>query len=91
MEIELGLNNSFAPVEDILYLSRILYSAPSNGDWGELELDYILFLRSGETPVLTPIQRGGGADCGVGGQGGHAGVPQGLGGGAQRCWHHPMG
>ena len=57
MEIELGLNYSFAPVEDILYLSRILYSAPSNGDWGELELDYILFLRSGETPVLTPIQR----------------------------------
>ena len=55
MEIELGLNNSFATVEDILYLSRILYSAPSNGDWGELELDYILFLRSGETPVLTPI------------------------------------
>jgi len=54
VEIELGVINSVAPVEDILFLTRILYSAPSNGEWGEHELDYILFLRSGETPVLTP-------------------------------------
>ncbi len=28
------------------YLTRIIYSANSNGIWGENEIDYILFLRS---------------------------------------------
>jgi len=54
VEIELGVKNSEASVEDILYLTRILYSAPSSGEWGEHELDYLLFLRSGHTPELSP-------------------------------------
>eukprot|EP00092_Neocalanus_flemingeri_P026952 GFUD01029221.1.p1 GENE.GFUD01029221.1~~GFUD01029221.1.p1 ORF type:complete len:258 (-),score=82.29 GFUD01029221.1:247-981(-) len=54
VEIELGVSSSVASVEDILYLTRILYSAPSSGDWGEHELDYILFLRSAATPELSP-------------------------------------
>lgn len=54
VEIELGVNNSEAAVEDIQYLTRILYSAPSDGEWGEHELDYILFLRSQNTPELRP-------------------------------------
>ena len=54
VEIELGVENSVAAVEDIQYLTRILYSAPSSGEWGEHELDYILFLRTSQPPVITP-------------------------------------
>jgi len=54
VEIELGVDNSVAAVEDIQYLTRILYSAPSSGEWGEHELDYILFLRTSQPPVITP-------------------------------------
>jgi len=54
VEIELGVDNSVAAVEDIQYLTRILYSAPSNGEWGEHELDYILFLRTSQPPVISP-------------------------------------
>ena len=46
------MKNSLAPVEDILYLARILYSPLRNVDWGEHGL--YSALRSGETPVLTP-------------------------------------
>jgi len=44
VEIELGVSD--VAVEDIRYLTRILYAAPSSGQWGEHELDYILFHRS---------------------------------------------
>jgi len=54
VEIELGVENSVAAVEDIMYLTRILYSAPSSGEWGEHELDYMLILRLAETPKLSP-------------------------------------
>jgi len=54
VEIELGVENSVAAVDDIQYLTRILYSAPSSGEWGEHELDYILFLRTSQPPVITP-------------------------------------
>jgi isopentenyl-diphosphate delta-isomerase len=45
LEIELGVKACQAKPEDILYLTRILYQSPSDGQWGEHELDYILFLR----------------------------------------------
>jgi len=54
VDIELGVGNSVAQVEDIMYLTRILYSAPSSGDWGEHELDYILFLMAGSNVELSP-------------------------------------
>ena len=38
------------------YLGRILYSAASSGEWGEHELDYILFLK---------MKEGEGLDLGV--------------------------
>ena len=45
--LELGVEEAQAAVEDIVYLTRILYAAPSNGEWGEHELDYILMMRGG--------------------------------------------
>jgi len=52
VELELGVSALEAPVADIQYLTRILYSAPSSGKWGEHELDYILLLRA--DPGLAP-------------------------------------
>ena len=43
---ELGVPADQCRPEDMTYLTRILYSAASEGgEWGEHELDYILFLR----------------------------------------------
>merc|ERR1719312_2348213 len=50
VNLELGVDA--AKVEDITFLTRILYAAPSSGAWGEHELDYILTLRS--DPQITP-------------------------------------
>ena len=33
------------PIEDFTYLTRIHYLAPSDGLWGEHEIDYILFIK----------------------------------------------
>jgi len=52
IEIELGVQGVEAPVDNIQYLTRLLYSAPSDGLWGEHELDYILLLRA--NPSLEP-------------------------------------
>ncbi|BFZ57055.1 isopentenyl-diphosphate delta-isomerase idi1 [Savitreella phatthalungensis] len=42
---ELGIAASDAPVAGMTYLTRIHYVAPSDGVWGEHEIDYILFLQ----------------------------------------------
>ena len=52
LELELGVTAKDSPLEKIHYLTRIIYSAPSSGQWGEHELDYILFLRA--NPELVP-------------------------------------
>ncbi|GLB36138.1 putative NUDIX domain containing protein [Lyophyllum shimeji] len=44
LEHELGIPRSQTAVEEFQYLTRIHYLAPSNGMWGEHEVDYILFL-----------------------------------------------
>ncbi|KAF8640663.1 hypothetical protein AX17_000320 [Amanita inopinata Kibby_2008] len=44
LEHELGIPQSQTPVDQFQYLTRIHYLAPSNGIWGEHEVDYILFL-----------------------------------------------
>ncbi|KZT30568.1 Isopentenyldiphosphate isomerase [Neolentinus lepideus HHB14362 ss-1] len=44
LEHELGIPREQTPVDQFQYLTRIHYLAPSNGMWGEHEVDYILFL-----------------------------------------------
>ncbi|TDL28661.1 Isopentenyldiphosphate isomerase [Rickenella mellea] len=44
LEHELGIPKSQTPVDQFQYLTRIHYLAPSDGLWGEHEVDYILFL-----------------------------------------------
>ncbi|CAA7265813.1 unnamed protein product [Cyclocybe aegerita] len=44
LEHELGIPQSQTPIDQFQYLTRIHYLAPSDGRWGEHEVDYILFL-----------------------------------------------
>lgn len=41
---ELGIPAEDLPVDQFTPLGRILYKAPSDGKWGEHELDYLLFM-----------------------------------------------
>jgi len=52
LEHELGILRSESPIDAFQYLTRIHYLAPSNGLWGEHEVDYILFLTADVT--VTP-------------------------------------
>jgi len=52
LEHELGIPASQTPIEEFQYLTRIHYLAPSDGMWGEHEVDYILFLTADVT--VTP-------------------------------------
>lgn len=58
LEHELGIPRSQTPVDQLQYLTRIHYLAPSNGTWGEHEVDYILFLTADVTvnPNLNEIR-----------------------------------
>jgi len=51
LELELGVPYSQAPVPDIKFVTRILYEAESDSEWGEHELDYILMLRQAQMEV----------------------------------------
>ncbi|KAF2083920.1 Isopentenyldiphosphate isomerase [Saccharata proteae CBS 121410] len=42
---ELGIPAAQVPVDEFDFLTRIHYLAPSDGKWGEHEIDYILFIR----------------------------------------------
>ncbi|KAH6917397.1 Isopentenyldiphosphate isomerase [Coprinopsis sp. MPI-PUGE-AT-0042] len=44
LEHELGIPRTQTPIDGFQYLTRIHYLAPSNGMWGEHEVDYILFM-----------------------------------------------
>ncbi|KAJ9635024.1 isopentenyl-diphosphate delta-isomerase [Exophiala oligosperma] len=46
---ELGIPASQVPVEGFHFLTRIHYLAPSDGKWGEHEIDYILFIEADVT------------------------------------------
>ncbi|TVU19371.1 hypothetical protein EJB05_35516 [Eragrostis curvula] len=41
---ELGITAEDLPVDQFIPLGRLLYKAPSDGKWGEHELDYLLFM-----------------------------------------------
>jgi len=46
LEHELGIKPEQVPLDDFHFLTRIHYKAPSNGQWGEHEIDYILFIKA---------------------------------------------
>jgi len=58
LEHELGIPMEQTPIDGFQYLTRIHYLAPSNGPWGEHEVDYILFLTAdvSVTPNLNEIR-----------------------------------
>ncbi len=43
---ELGIKAEQVPVSNFEFLTRIHYLAPSDGKWGEHEIDYILFIEA---------------------------------------------
>lgn len=45
MEDELGIKPSDIELDEFKYLTRLHYKSPSDGIWGEHEIDYILFLQ----------------------------------------------
>ena len=49
---ELGIPSEQCPVEQMVYLTRILYNSPSCGKWGEHELDYILFFKDYNNDII---------------------------------------
>ncbi|XP_006141401.1 isopentenyl-diphosphate Delta-isomerase 1 isoform X1 [Tupaia chinensis] len=49
LQAELGIPMEEVPPEEINYLTRMYYKAPSDGIWGEHEIDYILFVRKNVT------------------------------------------
>ncbi|EGS21484.1 isopentenyl-diphosphate delta-isomerase-like protein [Thermochaetoides thermophila DSM 1495] len=46
LEHELGIKKEQVPLEKFRFLTRIHYKAPSDGKWGEHEIDYILFIKA---------------------------------------------
>nr|OQO30449.1 Isopentenyl-diphosphate Delta-isomerase [Rachicladosporium sp. CCFEE 5018] len=46
LEQELGIPSAQVPIEKFEFLTRIHYKAPSDGKWGEHEIDYILFIKA---------------------------------------------
>jgi isopentenyl-diphosphate Delta-isomerase len=46
LDHELGIPSKQIPFEDFEFLTRIHYLAPSDGKWGEHEIDYILFIEA---------------------------------------------
>ncbi|CAG8480662.1 7963_t:CDS:2 [Ambispora leptoticha] len=46
LEHELGIKPSQVPLDEFKFLTRIHYLAPSDGVWGEHEVDYVLIIRA---------------------------------------------
>ncbi|CAO3612816.1 unnamed protein product [Cunninghamella blakesleeana] len=46
LEHELGIKPEQVPLDNFNYLTRIHYLAPSDGLWGEHEIDYIFFIKA---------------------------------------------
>ncbi|PWN41767.1 Isopentenyldiphosphate isomerase [Ceraceosorus guamensis] len=54
LEHELGIPPEEVPLDEFQYLTRIHYMAPSDGMWGEHEIDYILFITAPVTVSENP-------------------------------------
>ncbi|KAJ1333719.1 isopentenyl-diphosphate Delta-isomerase [Microdochium nivale] len=54
LDQELGIPAEQVPIDDFHFLTRIHYKAPSNGKWGEHEIDYILFIKANVDVVANP-------------------------------------
>jgi len=54
LEHELGIPRDQTPIDVMQYLTRIHYLAPSDGLWGEHEVDYILFICADVTVTPNP-------------------------------------
>jgi len=52
LEHELGIQSDMVPISEFRFLTRIHYLAPSDGKWGEHEVDYILFIKPSKTVDL---------------------------------------
>ncbi|KAK6409557.1 isopentenyl-diphosphate delta-isomerase idi1 [Elasticomyces elasticus] len=46
LDHELGIKAHQVPLDKFNFLTRIHYKAPSDGKWGEHEIDYILFIKA---------------------------------------------
>ncbi|KAI4727033.1 IDI1, isopentenyl diphosphate:dimethylallyl diphosphate isomerase [Aureobasidium sp. EXF-10728] len=46
LDQELGIKAHQVPLDNFHFLTRIHYVAPSDGKWGEHEIDYILFIKA---------------------------------------------
>ncbi|RHZ59357.1 hypothetical protein Glove_364g11 [Diversispora epigaea] len=46
LQHELGIKQEQLPLEDFVFLTKIHYLAPSDGIWGEHEIDFILIIRA---------------------------------------------
>ncbi|KAH8809117.1 NUDIX hydrolase domain-like protein [Xylogone sp. PMI_703] len=46
LDHELGIKAEQVPIDKFKFLTRIHYLAPSDGKWGEHEIDYILFIKA---------------------------------------------
>ncbi|XP_049848572.1 isopentenyl-diphosphate Delta-isomerase 1-like [Schistocerca gregaria] len=53
---ELGINPDELDLNSFHYLTRIHYSASSDLNWGENEVDYILFLKKKVNIVINPLE-----------------------------------
>jgi len=58
LEHELGIKTEQVPFDNFKFLTRIHYKAPSDGKWGEHEIDYILFIKANVDldPNLNEVQ-----------------------------------
>ncbi|KAL2070572.1 hypothetical protein VTL71DRAFT_13598 [Oculimacula yallundae] len=58
LDHELGIPAAQVPFEKFKFLTRIHYKAPSDGKWGEHEIDYILFIKANVDlkPNLNEVQ-----------------------------------
>ncbi|KAK9330793.1 NUDIX hydrolase domain-like protein [Lipomyces starkeyi] len=54
LDQELGIASDQVPLDKFHFLTRIHYKAPSDGVWGEHEIDYILFIKAAPTVTANP-------------------------------------
>ncbi|MDP7538739.1 MAG: isopentenyl-diphosphate delta-isomerase, partial [Candidatus Poseidoniia archaeon] len=54
LEQELGIPETGAPLEDMVFMTRMLYRARANAEWVEHEMDHIICLRADVEPAPNP-------------------------------------